>query len=161
MTSKNTPNQVELYVGVLLLDSKNNVYLIKENDRNKISKNRWNLPGGAVESGEDLVSAAVRTAKKETGYVVEIQSLIGNYKCTKSSKEWIYVVFEAWISGKKRPNRKISENVFTGKWFSKAEITHMGSDELVHPDMQLVYGIAKDGGGVSLEAVKYIDYNTQ
>lgn len=161
MISKNTSNQVELYVGTLLLDNEDRVYLIKEDDRNKISKGRWNLPGGAVEFGEDLITAAKRTAKKETGYIAEVESLIGNYKCTKVNKEWVYIVFGARVLDKKQQKQKISEHVFTGRWFSKGEITHMGSTELVHPDMQLVYNIASNGEGVSLEAVKYIDYNIQ
>lgn len=161
MIPKNTPNQVELYVGVLLLDNKDRVYLIREDDRNKISKGRWNLPGGAVEFGEDLITAAKRTAKKETGYKVEVGSLIGNYKCAKVNKEWVYIVFGARVFGKKQQKQKISENVFSGRWFNKEEIIHMCSTELVHPDMQLVYNIASNGEGVSLEAVKYIDYNIQ
>lgn len=82
MSETKTVNTVELYTGALLLDSSDRVYLIKEEDRNKISKGRWNLPGGAVKPKEDLVTAAKRTAQEESGFDVVIEALIGVYKCT-------------------------------------------------------------------------------
>ena len=161
MDSKTTPNQVELYVGVLLLDSTDRVYLIKEDDRNKISKGRWNLPGGAVCPKEDLITAAERTTKLETGYSIESTSLGGNYKCTRDDKEWLYVVFGAKPYPGKRQVKTMSEHVSLGKWFNKEEIIHMDSQDLVHPDMQLVYNLALTGSGVTINAVKFIDYNVQ
>ena len=48
-----------------------------------------------------------------------------------------------------------------GKWFSKNEFLHLDSEEIVHPDMQLVYSIATEGKGLSIDSVKFIDYDIQ
>ena len=159
MSETKTVNTVELYAGTLLLDNSDRVYLIKEADRNRISKGRWNLPGGAVKPREDLITAAKRATEEESGFDVVIKTLIGVYKCTKDDKEWIYVVFEAKTNGEKKS--KVSKTVTTGKWFERSEIAQMTSEELVHPDMQLVYTLAVDGCGIPSEAVKYINYNKQ
>ena len=39
----------------------------------------WGLPGGRIEPGESIVSAAVREVKEETGLVVEIGRILGVY----------------------------------------------------------------------------------
>jgi ADP-ribose pyrophosphatase YjhB (NUDIX family) len=152
-------NTIELYAGVLLLNEKNQVYLIVEDDRNSISKGRWNLPGGAVLYQEDLVTAAKRASREETGMEVEPVSLIGTYKCIKESKEWVYIVFSAHSSG--MVHNEIDAKVKKGKWFEKSEFIHLSAEELVHPDMQLVYNIATEEKGAPIDTVKYIDYNLQ
>ena len=151
--------QVELYTGTIVLDNRDRVFLIKEDDRNEIGKGRWNIPGGAVNPGEDLVTAAIRTTKEETGIDVKIMSLIGNYKCNKQNKEWVYIVFEARTLGKK--GRISSPNVRDSRWFKREKFIQMSANELVHPDMQLVYQIAIEQRGAPMDSVKYIDYNSQ
>jgi len=48
-----------------------------------------------------------------------------------------------------------------GKWFKKDDFLHLDENELVHPDMQLVYNIAVENKGLALECVKSIDYSVQ
>ncbi len=79
--------------------------------------------------------------------------------CKKVGKTWIYVVFGAKITDKKQ--RATDPGIKEGKWFEKQMFLHMGSDSLVHPDMQLVYGVAVDDRGLPIESVKYINYDIQ
>jgi len=41
--------------------------------------NRWNLPGGGVEEGEDEDAALVRETREETGLIVKPVELVGTY----------------------------------------------------------------------------------
>lgn len=60
----------------IVFDDRARVLLVKEN----YGRHRWSLPGGAIEPGETPEQAVVREAYEETGAVVEIEHLIGEYQ---------------------------------------------------------------------------------
>lgn len=151
--------KIDAFVGVVLLDEQNRIYLIREQDKYRISLGRWNLPGGSVDNSESLVDSAKRETKEETGYDAEISSLIGCYKCKKGNNSWIYTVFKGIIKGK--VNGKTDPGVKEGKWFSKDEFMKLDPSRIVHPDMKLVYEIAVGNKGLGVESVKYIDYDKE
>jgi len=156
--TKQKPNK-DFFVGIVLFDNFDRIYLIKEKDKNKIGKDRWNLPGGSIDGGEGLVEAALRETREETDYSCKIDSLLGCYLCKKEDKKWIYVVFGATLN--KKAGKKSNPDIKTGKWFERGEFLHLDSDKIVHPDMQLVYKIATEGRGLPLDSVKFIDYDSQ
>jgi len=156
--TKLKPNR-DFFVGIVLFDNLDRIYLIKEEDKNKIGKDRWNLPGGSIDKNEGLIEAALREAREETGYSCKIISLLGCYLCKKEDRNWIYVVFGAMLD--KKAGRRTDPGVKTGRWFERDEFLHLDSDKIVHPDIQLVYKIAIEREGLSLESVKFIDYNIQ
>ncbi|MDQ1914318.1 NUDIX domain-containing protein [Paenibacillus sp. GD4] len=49
----------------------NKVLLIKENK--PPVRDKWNFPGGRIEQDEDILDAARREVKEETGYDVDIR----------------------------------------------------------------------------------------
>jgi len=150
---------LDAFVGVVLKDEQNRIYLIKERDKYDISKERWNLPGGSVDSNEGLIESAIREIKEKTGYNILITSLLGCYKCKKGRNSWIFIVFDARITDKSE--KVVDPDVKRGKWFSKEEFLKLDPSRIVHPDMHLVYKIAIENKGLSIESVKYIDYDKE
>jgi len=55
------------------------ILLMKRSDNE-----HWGLPGGYVEPGESVQSAAVREVREETGYEIEVGSLVGVYSDPRS-----------------------------------------------------------------------------
>lgn len=157
-----TKKSMDVFVGTVLLDESGRIYLIKEDDENKIGKDRWNLPGGAVYETETLTEAVARETKEETGYYSKIVSQVGCYKCKKGDKSWIFIVFAAMVAGLSHNKVNLEETgVKEGKWFSKSEFLKMPVSKMVHSDMHLVYKIAIKTNGLPLDTIKYIDYDLQ
>lgn len=151
--------KIDVFVGVVLMDGKKNIYLIKEEDKHRISLGRWNLPGGSVDGKESLLDSIQRETKEETGYNSETKLLLGCYLCKKGKAFWIYVVFGAEIIGNRKS--KTDPGVKEGKWFGQKEFLDLENSRIVHPDMKLVYKIAVENRGLPTESVKYIDYDKQ
>ena len=61
---------------VTLCDDK---FIVLVKRRNDPYKGSWALPGGFVEYGETVESAAMRETKEETGLEVELDKLVGVY----------------------------------------------------------------------------------
>jgi len=54
-------------------------------------ENKWNLPMGWVELGEDLVSAAEREAQEETGWKVKVKDFLGVYTVVKRKPKVLHI----------------------------------------------------------------------
>jgi ADP-ribose pyrophosphatase YjhB (NUDIX family)/DNA-binding XRE family transcriptional regulator len=151
--------KIDAFVGVVLTDEQERIFLIKEEDKYRISLGRWNLPGGSVDNSESLIDSAKRETKEETGYNVKIISLVGCYKCKKGDASWIYVVFKAVTDGEVK--EKTDPGVKRGKWFTKEEFLKLDPSRMVHPDMKLVYNIATKNRGLKTDSIKFIDYDKE
>ena len=88
----------------------------------------WNLPAGKVDKGNTLEETAIREAKEETGFDVEIISKIGIFQ--KTAEEAVKHAFEAKIVG---GELKFPEDeLLDAKWFTFEEIEAM-KDKLRNP----------------------------
>jgi ADP-ribose pyrophosphatase YjhB (NUDIX family) len=79
---------------VVLFDKKDRVLLCHRRDLDI-----WNLPGGAVESGEMPTDAAVRETREETGLKIKIKDLLGIYG--KDHRDELVFVFSGKVTGGK------------------------------------------------------------
>ena len=66
-----------LTTDIFIFDDNTNFILIKR--KNDPFKNYWALPGGFVEYGESVETAAIREAKEETSIDVELIDLVNVY----------------------------------------------------------------------------------
>ncbi|CAI6083272.1 hypothetical protein PAECIP112173_03858 [Paenibacillus sp. JJ-100] len=76
-----------VFVVSVAIIHRDKVLIIKENKAS--ARNRWNYPSGRVEYGEDIMDAARREAKEETGYDIRLTSTTGVYNFTSSTKQQV------------------------------------------------------------------------
>ncbi|KAG7176386.1 nudix hydrolase 8-like isoform X2 [Homarus americanus] len=90
--SVNEPNNIPRYahnvvgVGAFVVNDQDELLVVRERFH---TRPHWKLPGGYVEPGEDLGTAALREVKEETGIDAEFVSLVSfrhvhgaNYNCS-------------------------------------------------------------------------------
>ncbi len=77
-----TQNGIVLVVSVSIMKD-NEVLIIKENKPSAI--NKWNFPSGRIEHKEDILYAACREVKEETGFDVKLTGTTGIYNFNSST----------------------------------------------------------------------------
>jgi 8-oxo-dGTP pyrophosphatase MutT (NUDIX family) len=107
------------WVGVVAgcLIRKDNKYLLVQEKQPK-AYGLWNLPGGHVDKGEDIEAAALREAKEESGYDVELVDEIAIYH--ESTGRPVKHIFSAKIVGGKLLPQP--EEILDVKWLTFDEI---------------------------------------
>ncbi|KAF0823041.1 NUDIX domain-containing protein [Cytobacillus firmus] len=75
-------NEIVLVVSTTIVQD-GKVLMIKE--KKATVKNKWNFPSGHVEKGEDIIEAACREVKEETGLDVKLTHTTGIYNFISST----------------------------------------------------------------------------
>ncbi len=87
-------------VGVAVFDAAGQVLMVRRGRPPGVG--RWGLPGGLVELGEQLVDAAVREVREETGVEIALGALLDAfepiYRDADERIEYHYVVLDYWAS---------------------------------------------------------------
>lgn len=83
---------------------------------------QWNFPGGHVDQGETIEEAAIREAKEEAGYDVELDRALPVVH--ESIDRPVLHSFSAHIIGGELQYPE--DEILDAKWFTPAEIRAMG-----------------------------------
>jgi 8-oxo-dGTP diphosphatase len=101
--------------------------LIKENK--PFAMNKWNFPSGRIESGEDILNAARREVKEETGLDVELTSTTGIYNFKSSAGNQVILFhFIGEVTG---GSLNIEEDeIIDSKWVKMLDLVNIDNEEL-------------------------------
>lgn len=119
---KNKGRNITLTVDPVIITRKDQVVLVKRSFNPY--KDCWALPGGIVEYGETVESAAIREAKEETGLKVRIETLLGVYSDPKRDPRghFVSICFLCRPMGGKLRSSNETREV---RAFKKEEIRHL------------------------------------
>ncbi|MGC5772733.1 NUDIX hydrolase [Paenibacillus pabuli] len=113
-----TQKGIVLVVSVSIIHE-DKVLMIKENKASV--RNTWNFPSGRIEYGEDILEAARREAKEETGYDVRLTATTGIYNFISSTNHQV-VLFHFTgdiIGGCLKLN---AAEIMDSKWITLADL---------------------------------------
>ncbi|MFK9091059.1 NUDIX hydrolase [Bacillus salipaludis] len=121
-----TQNGIVVVVSVSIMNG-DEVLLIKENKL--LAINKWNFPSGRIEYKEDILDAACREVKEETGFDVKLTGTTGIYNFISSSNDQVILFhFTGEITG---GSLKIEEDeIIDSRWIKVTEIMHFDNNEL-------------------------------
>lgn len=100
-------------VGTLVQNKRGQFLLVKTEWR------EWEMPGGQVEEGEDVISALKREVMEESGIDIEIKRLVAVYSSVSEPSKVILDFLSEYNGG---DIQKATSEILDAKWFSKEEI---------------------------------------
>jgi 8-oxo-dGTP diphosphatase len=89
----------------------------------------WELPGGRVEAGEDLIGALQREVHEEAGCVATIDALVGVY--AHARQDLLILIFRGTASTTS-PAPVDDEDVLEAAWFTPHEALRLVTHEREH-----------------------------
>jgi 8-oxo-dGTP diphosphatase len=115
-------------VGALVKNNHDKFLLVKTERRG------WELPGGQVEEGEDILTALKREVEEESGTHVVVQKLAAIYSSVSEPSKVIFD-FNATHNGG-NGEIKTTEEIVDVNWFSKEEIESKVQSEIMRYRIQ-------------------------
>lgn len=91
----------------------------------------WNLPGGHLNFGEELIDGVRREVWEETGLIVMPEALIGIYTGLRSGHHLLNFIF---LTGSANTEVKPNDtDIIDIRWFSLSEIEAIPDSEILNP----------------------------
>ena len=92
-----------LSIKVVIFDDARRCLVLKRSRHSKGNPGKWDLPGGKVDSGEDIERALIREVMEETGLRISLTRVIGGAQRELREHIIAYLIMEArLVSGKPR-----------------------------------------------------------
>lgn len=124
-------NPMVLVVSVSIIKDAE-VLMIKEHKPNVI--NKWNFPSGRIEAGEDILHAARREVKEETGLDVQLTGTTGIYNFISSSRDQVIMFhFVGVVTGGSIMLEE--DGIIDSKWMDVRDLENCSDDELRNPNV--------------------------
>ncbi|PGT75340.1 MULTISPECIES: NUDIX hydrolase [Bacillaceae] len=119
-------NKFVLVVSVSILCNEH-VLLIKENK--PTANNKWNFPSGRIEYNEDILEAAHREVKEETGLEIKLTGTTGVYQFMSSTNNQVFLFhFIAEVTGGALSLEE--DEIVDAKWFKVNKLSELKEEEL-------------------------------
>lgn len=126
-----TEKPIVLVVSVSIFKDEE-VLIIKENKPNVI--NKWNFPSGRIETGEDILYAARREVKEETGLDVELTDTTGIYNFISSSQDQVIMFhFIGQVTG--GTINLEEDEIIDSTWVKVSDLVKSNDDEFRNPNV--------------------------
>ncbi|MBB6345227.1 ADP-ribose pyrophosphatase YjhB (NUDIX family) [Nonomuraea muscovyensis] len=116
-------------VNVVVTNEASHVLLIRRSDNGN-----WALPGGAIDLGESIPSAAIRETLEETGITCEITGIVGTYSDPNHvilytsngevRQEFSIVLTARAVSGEPTPSKESREV----RWVPRGDLSNYRMD---------------------------------
>ena len=114
-------NGIVLVVSVSIV-KKDEILIIKE--FKPAAKNKWNFPSGRIEQGEDILVAACREVKEETGFEVKLSHTTGVYNFISDTNHQVILFhFIGEIIGGALKLRE--QEIIDSKWISIKDLLNI------------------------------------
>ena len=135
-----SPKPFSLSVKVVIHDKAGRCLLLKRSLSSKGNPGKWDLPGGKVDTGENIEQGLLREVAEETGLNISLQHILGAAESESPTKRVAYLIFEGSIeSGQVRLSGEHDD--FT--WVDHQSLTRVDIAEQFRPFLKAYSQIDK------------------
>jgi len=103
-------------VGAVLSNERGEVLLVRT------AQAGWEVPGGRVEAGEDLLDALARELREEASCTAEIDRIVGVYAYVE--RGLLFLIFRGTSTTRSPAPLPTEEKILEAAWFAPADALH-------------------------------------
>ncbi len=144
-----------ILIGALIRCNKN-FLLLRENDRNILTKGKWTLPLISVYGNFDFITSVSNAAKSKTNLKVIVGPLLGCFNVKKTDNS-VFLIFEATTKLKNIDNKPITKKNIQLKWFNEKELHRLDKNKLFLPGIKQLVKTSINNEGLKINNFNSIE----